>query len=108
ISKRQNQLVALLCCSVTNTIYFESFCISFTYSDNHVLDQGSCQSVQGFHLLQVVRSCNNNMAVFLFDLHLSRQNSFQSTFRSFYCYVVVFLDFYGNSCRNCHWQSSNT
>ena len=63
ISQRQNQFLTLFCCFVTYTINLKGFLISFAYTNNHVVDQCSGQAVQGFHLLQIIRTGNYYMAI---------------------------------------------
>ena len=36
---------------VVNTVNFQNFFIAFAYTNYHVVDQCSCQTMQGFHLL---------------------------------------------------------
>ena len=108
ITKRQDEFASLLSGSVTNTVDLQNLLIALSHADYHVLDQCSRETVQRLDSLQVVGSCDNNLAAFLLDLKLSGQHSLQRTLRTFYSHKIIFCDCDSDACRNRDRHSSNS
>ena len=77
-------------------------------SKNHVVDQCSGQTVQRFHLLQIIRTGNNYVAILNGNGHLCRKNSLESTFSAFNGNFVALSNLNSNTCRDDNGLSSNT
>ena len=69
ITNVQNQVLAFLGCTVTNTVDLEGLGESFGYADDHVVDEGTGQAVEGSVHLVVIGTGDVNDACFDFDFH---------------------------------------
>ena len=103
----QNQVLAFLRCTVTYAVYLEGLGESFGYADDHVVDEGTGQTVEGSVHLFVVGAGDVNDTGFDFDLHSGCHVHLKRTLGALDGNVLtVYLDFH--SCGNGNGCSTNS
>ena len=92
---------------VTNTNQFKTFLVTLSDSDDHILDHGTCHSVESAALTFVIRTINDYLTVFDFYRNEIGNLEFQLSFRAFNCDFGV-SDCDGNSGGHSNRFFSNT
>ena len=103
----QCNLLAALLASVTNAVDLqllgEAVCITLI----HVVDKGSCQSVNGLAEVLIIRTLNDDLAALLGDLHDVIEFLGQGALGALNCNYGA-VDLYFHTCGNSNGLLTNS
>ena len=107
-SEFQNQSVALLGCRVTYTVDGHFLLEAVGYTDNHVVNQSSSQTVLRSVSSVIGRSNNGQYAVFDFDFQIRVYAVLQLALRTFYFYQIIIVYRYFYAGRDSNRSNTNS
>lgn len=107
VTEGQSNVLTALLASVTYTVDLQLLGEAVCNTLNHVVDQGSCQTVEGLAEVLLVRTLNDNLVALLGDLHKVIEFLSEGALGALYCNYGA-VDIYFHTCGNSNGLLTNS